>query len=103
MRRLAAFLCALAASPAAISGGDPEIGATLVSACVACHGEGGGKPILNYPIIAGQHEDYLVYSMRAYKDGRRSNLVMSGQMAAFSRDDIENMAAYFAAQPSPLQ
>ncbi|MCY4325244.1 MAG: cytochrome c [Betaproteobacteria bacterium] len=102
MKRLAIILCALASTPATFAGGDPDIGATIVSACVACHGEGGGKPILNYPIIAGQHEDYLLRSLIAYQNGSRSNQVMSAQVTALSREDLENMAAYFAAQPSPL-
>ena len=102
MKRFAALLCALVAAPAAAAG-DPEAGATIVGTCVACHGEGGSKPILNYPIIAGQHQDYLLRSLLAYQNGSRNNQVMSGQVAPFSREDLENMAAYFAAQPSPLR
>ena len=104
MKGTARLLCALLlglAGPGAAAG-DPQVGAALVAACAACHGEGGSKPILNYPIIAGQHEDYLLRSMLAYQSGSRSNQVMIAQMVSLSREDLENIAAYFSVQPSPL-
>jgi cytochrome c553 len=31
----------------------------LTKTCIACHGRDGKKPIQNYPVLAGQREDYL--------------------------------------------
>jgi len=85
--------------------GTPPAQAT---ACVACHGVNGlgvaapldPKP----PILAGQHEDYLVEALKSYKNKRRKNVVMDGMAQLLtSEHDIEVVASYFAHQPSPLE
>lgn len=83
--------------------GDAGLGEILAAPCVACHGEAGAKPISNYPVLAGQHEKYLLHTLRAYKSGQRNNAVMAGQVVELSADDMANLAAYFAAQESPLE
>lgn len=100
-RALAAALAALAAAPALA--GDPVAGEAAAGTCVACHGAGGAEPIANYPIIAGQHESYLLHTMVTYRDGDRPNVVMEQQLAGLTDAELANLAAYFAAQPSPLQ
>lgn len=105
MRRTLATLALMAlgcAVPAAWAG-DVEAGEAAAETCVACHGERGVVPISNYPIIGGQYEDYLLVSMRAYKSGVRSNAVMVQLMADLSDEDLQNLAAYFAAQDSRLK
>lgn len=66
--------------------------------CVACHGEGGVSVTSMWPTLAGQHEDYLRYALRQYKDGVRKDPVMSGLAVPLSEQDIRDLAAYFAAQ-----
>ena len=83
-------------SPAAAA---PEIAA----ACAACHGDGGNRPIANYPKLAGQHRKFLVQAMRDYQNGARQNAVMAQQSAGWSRRDIAELAEYFAAQEGDLQ
>ncbi len=76
-----------------------------VAACAACHGENGAAPILpEYPILAGQYEDYLANALRQYRDGQRTNQIMALQLQVLelSDNDIKRLAAYFAAKPSPL-
>lgn len=92
----------LAAGVPAAGAGDAEIGGAVAAPCVACHGAGGAEPIANYPILAGQYEKYLLYTLRAYKSGKRPNAVMAQQLAGMSDRDLQNLAAYFAAQPSLL-
>lgn len=103
----AAFILALglAASPwAAEAKGNAEAGRAKAEACKACHGEGGAKPIqADYPILAGQHEDYLATALSQYKSGKRKNEIMKGFAAALKPEDIRDLAAYFASQPSPLK
>lgn len=72
-----------------------------LAACAACHGENGAKPILpEYPILAGQHADYIASALHAYKSGRRQNPIMAMQVETLqlSDADIERLAAHFAAQ-----
>jgi cytochrome c553 len=53
-----------------------------VAACASCHGAaGGGMPAL-FPRVAGQHQDYTVAQLTAFKSGTRSNSV---QMTALSQ------------------
>jgi cytochrome c553 len=73
------------------------------AACISCHGADGVKGLdASYPILAGQYEDFISRALTDYKSGRRKNAVMSGMAAALSKQDIENLAAYYASLPGPL-
>ena len=104
MRTLLAFL-ALALAGGAQAAGNADAGKALVTpkACVTCHGADGAKPSTpDQPILAGQHSDYLVQALSDYKNGRRTNPIMKGFAAQLSKKDIEDLAAWFASQKSPL-
>jgi cytochrome c553 len=84
--------------------GNAENGkAKAAQVCTACHGPDGNKPSApDQPILAGQHYDYLVRAMTDYKIGRRNNPIMKGFAAQLSKQDIEDLAAWFASQKSNL-
>lgn len=73
-------------------------GEKKAATCVACHGQGGNKPIADYPKLAGQSAQYLVKQLTEFKNGERKNAVMSGMAAPLSEQDMVELAAYFAAQ-----
>ncbi len=79
--------------------GNAARGEARAAMCVACHGPGGHSVIPANPKLAGQHARYLGGALAAYKSGARSNPVMASMAAALSEQDIEDIAAYFAAQP----
>jgi cytochrome c553 len=82
---------------------DVAEGAKKAATCAACHGKDGNTPIdPSYPKIAGQHKSFLVRALKDYKSGARKNAVMGGQAAGLSRDDIEDLAAYFSSLPGSL-
>ncbi|CAN0622516.1 Cytochrome c class I [Burkholderia multivorans] len=69
--------------------------------CAACHGAQLNKPInAEYPRLAGQHADYLVWAMRQYQMGLgspllgRSNAIMQAQVQNLSVADMKDIAAY---------
>ncbi|MEX0951234.1 MAG: cytochrome c [Gammaproteobacteria bacterium] len=67
--------------------------------CVACHGEKGiSASPENYPHLAGQHASYLTHSLKGYRDGSRKHAIMNQMAAELSDDDIEALAAFYAAQ-----
>ena len=100
---LLAAIC-LAIPIAASARGNIEAGAKKSETCKACHGEAGAKPIQpDYPVLAGQHYDYLVAALTQYKSGKRKNASMNGFAAALKPEDIRDLAAYFSAQPSELK
>jgi len=90
--------------------GDIKNGRRLVELnnCASCHGANLNQPIAaEYPKIAGQHRDYLFHSLLSYqiKDNARvgrNNGVMVGQMAKFTRQELDDMAAYIASLPGDL-
>jgi cytochrome c553 len=67
--------------------------------CAACHGPDGNSPAPAFPKLAGQHADYLAKTLSEYKSGVRKDPIMAGMAAPLSKEDIENLAAYFATQP----
>ena len=66
--------------------------------CAACHGPDGNSPAPAFPKIAGQHASYIEKTLNEYKSGTRKDPIMAGMAAALSKEDIENLAAYFASQ-----
>jgi len=70
--------------------------------CQACHGMDGNSATADYPKLAGQYPDYLAKALRDYQSGRRKNPIMAGMAAPLTPKDIENLAAYYAAQPPVL-
>lgn len=103
MNRVLAALLMAALLPLTAFAGDVAAGEAIAAPCAACHGEAGNVPIANNPKLAGQNEKYLLYALRAYKSGARSNAVMAGQVAGLSAADLADLAAYFAAQPGDLE
>ena len=74
-----------------------------LTACGTCHGAQGDKPISpDYPILAGQHKDYLANSLYSYMDGRRNHPIMNVQVKVLglTKRDIDRMSVYFSKQKS---
>lgn len=104
MKRLAILAIALTLPLAAQARGNPEAGqAKAKQVCAACHGAEGKTPTdPSQPILAGQHYDYIVRALTDYKTGKRNNPIMKGFAAQLSSQDIEDLAAWFSMQQSPL-
>lgn len=69
--------------------------------CVACHGIEGVSRIPGTPHIAGQDEIYLRKVLAEYRDGRRNGGPMNAAAGSLSQDDIDALAAWYAAQRWP--
>jgi cytochrome c553 len=100
----------LALSGQALASGDAANGAALTKKynCASCHGADFKSPIAPpYPKLAGQHADYLVHALTAYKRGTkvangRSNPIMAGMAQPLSDRDMADIAAYLESLPGPL-
>lgn len=66
------------------------------AACTACHGRNGISVNAEWPTLAGQHEDYLLRALTAYRDGSRKDPVMGAQAAIIAEEDVAKLAKYFA-------
>ena len=100
MRKLALLMLGLALAANAYAGGDPAKGQqNATQVCAACHGPDGNKPSApDQPVLAGQYYDYLVRALSDYKNGRRTNPIMKGFAGQLSKQDIEDLAAWFSSQ-----
>lgn len=103
-RLRAAFLfCSLPLSlahlwPLAALAQDVEAGKAKAQVCAACHGADGNSAVPTFPILAGQTARYIYLELRDFKEGRRADPQMSPMAAPLSRQDMFDLAAYFAAQ-----
>ena len=94
----------------AFAAGNIEAGKAAVEKynCYSCHGKDYNTPIdPSYPKLAGQHRDYLVIALNAYKRGAdgangRGNAIMTAQVKPLSREDVQNIAAYLHSLPGSL-
>ncbi len=92
-----------ALSGPAMAAGDAVHGEEKAVTCQACHGVAGKQSVTaDIPILAGQHEDYLVHALQAYRSGARQQAVMATFAQQLSDQDIADLAAYFSAQESGL-
>ena len=78
--------------------GDAARGKEKTAQCVACHGQDGNSENPTFPVLAGQHADYIVHALKGYKSGTRKNAIMQGFAAALSEQDMEDLAAWFNSQ-----
>jgi cytochrome c553 len=70
--------------------------------CAACHGPGGRSTQAQFPNLAGQSARYVYLQLRDYQEGRRSDPLMTPLVADLTRDDMREIADYYAAEkPAP--
>ncbi|MEM9102757.1 MAG: cytochrome c [Pseudomonadota bacterium] len=81
---------------ATLSAGDIAKGKAKSAVCAACHGADGKAVIKTYPSLAGQNKEYLISSIKAYRDGQRNNPLMSPMSKGLTDEDIANLAAYYS-------
>jgi len=76
--------------------GDVAAGKSRAASCSGCHGANGISANPLWPNLAGQKEAYLVKQLKAFRDGTRSDPMMTPMAKPLSGADIENLAAYFS-------
>jgi len=92
---------ALAAQTA--SAQDVDAGRKKAEVCFACHGPDGNSVQPQYPVLAGQTARYIYLQLKDFKEGRRTEPQMEPFVKDMSRQDMFDVAAFFAAQkPRPL-
>jgi len=92
---VAAYLASLANDEVA-AGGTSGASFEKAVACAACHGANGISLNAMWPTLAGQHEDYLEIALNQYRDGKRTDPVMTAQAALVAEEDVALLARYFA-------
>ncbi|MCF8146944.1 MAG: cytochrome c4 [Sulfuritalea sp.] len=68
-----------------------------VPACAGCHSPNGAGIPSQYPRLSGQHAEYSVAQLTAFRDGVRKNSLQMNQVAAKLNDrEIKAVADYIA-------
>lgn len=104
----------LAVAQGAVAAGDAAAGATKAAVCGACHGADGNSMVGTFPKLAGLGERYLLKQLidiqtwdleqdAAKKESTgRAVPEMTGQLVAMSKQDLADIAAYYAGQTTQL-
>lgn len=81
------------------AGGSAEAAKDKISACVGCHGIPGYRTsfpdVYTVPKLGGQHPEYLIRALQAYKAGERTHPSMQGIAGSLSDQDMADLAAYY--------
>lgn len=77
---------------------DAKTGGEISAQCAACHGSNGVSVENSIPNLAGQHYQYLVEQMLAYKQGTRNNPIMNEMIKSLTDEQIDDIAAYYSSE-----
>jgi cytochrome c553 len=98
----AASLAAAQSQPAAQ--GNADAGRQKSSMCAGCHNIPGYKTafptVYSVPKLDGQHAQYIVSALRAYKASERSHPSMRAIAASLSDQDMADLAAFYSNNPT---
>ncbi len=78
--------------------GDAAAGQARAAVCLACHGPGGNSLNPMWPKLAGQHPNYIVSQLEAFKAGERKDPMMAPMAVALDDKARADLAAYFSSQ-----
>ncbi len=76
----------------------PSSAQELADKCNRCH-DTDNNPSMAAPKMRGQDKDYLVMSLRSYRDGKRESSTMHNMSTIYSNAIIESIATWYASQP----
>jgi cytochrome c553 len=83
--------------------GSADAGEAKSITCTACHGPQGNSMSALWPNIAGQNAPYLLAQLQAFKEGTRSDPLMTPQAMLLSDQDMADLAVYFESLPGASQ
>jgi cytochrome c553 len=98
---MATLMAGMIAATGVRAEGDAKAGQVKAIPCMGCHaipGYSNVYPTYHVPRVGGQHPEYIVAALKAYKAKERSHPTMQAQAASLSDADMENLAAYFSSK-----
>ena len=96
MRWFPAILLAAALPSLALA--DAMKGAQLSASCAHCHGTDGNSSSGQYPTLAGQTPEYISRQIKAFKEGRRKDPMMSPMVGILTEQDTQDLGDFFSSQ-----
>jgi cytochrome c553 len=101
--RMGALLAVAALSQTAFAEGNVEAGRVKANTCMGCHGipnYNNVYPTYRVPKLGGQHKEYIIAALKAYRSGERPHKTMIAQASNLTDQDIEDIAAYLEHSPA---
>jgi len=92
-----ALVCAAALAAAPVPASAQDAGSRLAASCAMCHGTAGHSVGGNEP-LAGMPKDELVRKFQEFRSGAKPATAMHQISKGYTDQEIEQIAAYFAAQ-----
>lgn len=80
--------------------GNPETGRQKAETCLGCHAQANYVnvyPTYRVPKLAGQHPEYIVSALQAYRSGARKHQTMHANASNLSDQDMADIAAFLSA------
>jgi cytochrome c553 len=91
------LVCAVALAVAPLAAYAQDSGRNLAASCAMCHGTAGHSVGGNEP-LAGMPKDELVRKFKEFRSGAKPATAMHQISKGYSDSEVEQIAAYFAAQ-----
>ena len=97
-RNILLAIAIAAAPPTAFAQTGGIAARNLAASCAICHGTDGRAATTDVVPLAGLPEVYIAAQMQAFRDGKRPATVMHQIAKGYTDQQIEQLAAYFAAR-----
>ncbi|TSE29516.1 Cytochrome c4 [Tepidimonas thermarum] len=99
--RLAAAITVLVAAHGAWAQADEARARKIANGvCAMCHGDNGESTSEIFPRLAGQHPEYIVKQLKAFKSGERKSTAMAEMVAKLTEDEMLALGRYYEKLPA---
>lgn len=107
-KRICVAVAALAAAGGVLAAEPPAVDLAHaeklhMDSCFMCHGPNGESSTKLFPRLAGQHYQYIVRQLEAFKSGKRKSSMMEGVAAELSEQDMLALGVFFEGKPTTGQ
>jgi cytochrome c553 len=87
----------------ALANADARRGSQYVASCAHCHGTEGNSSADQFPNIASQQKEYLFRQLKAFKEGKRTDPMMSSMVGVLDEQAMRDVADFYNEKDSMKQ
>lgn len=107
-KRISMAVAAFATAGSVFAAEPPEVDLARaeslhMDSCFMCHGPNGESSTKLFPRLAGQHYQYIVRQLEAFKSGKRKSSMMEGAVADLNEQDMLALGVFFEKKPTTGQ
>lgn len=98
-----AFIAVIFLILPALAHADARRGAQYTASCAHCHGLEGNSSADQYPNIASQQKEYIFRQLKSFKEGTRTDPMMSSMVGVLDEQAMRDVADFFNDKDSVKQ